>query len=439
MAIEANYDEATLEPSVVDDPRRMRWVMVALMMAFAFVSHFNRASMAAAGDNRIMAQYGISPERMGLVYSAFLFTYTIFMIPGGLLIDRVGAKSSLMLVGFGSGLFVAMTGLVGFAFHDAGSLLLGLLAVRGLMGIFSAPLHPSLARMVGNWVVPEARSRTNGLVNGTALFGIACTPTAFSALIGRFGWPSAFLIMAGVTAAVTLAWSLLASEHPTPAGATGPGKGLASAKTRPVPFRLLLSHRGLVFLTLSYAAVGYFQYLFVYWTNYYFQDVLKLPPETSHWYAAIPPLAMAIGMPLGGWFSDQLERAWGRRRSFGLVPMVGMTAGAVFLILGAWTTNPAWGVTCFGLALGAVGMTEGPFWAMAVEMGGRRGGSSSAFFNFGGNIGGILAPVVTPIVGERFGWSYALALGGVISLGGVALCLCVDPEQRLDEGDDALA
>ncbi|MHC5544105.1 MFS transporter, partial [Singulisphaera rosea] len=168
MATETNHYEAPEHLSISVDRNQARLVMIALMMLFAFVSHFNRVSMAAAGDNRIMAQYGISPERMGVVYSAFLFTYTLFMIPGGMFIDRFGAKASLMVVGFGSGLFVAMTGLVGFAFRDAGSVFFGLILVRGLMGAFSAPLHPSLARMVGNWVPPASRSRTNGLVNGTA-------------------------------------------------------------------------------------------------------------------------------------------------------------------------------------------------------------------------------------------------------------------------------
>ena len=87
--------------------------IVPLLMAIALVSHFNRVSIATAGDTRIMAQYGISPTRMGVVYSAFLFTYTLFMIPGGLFIDRFGVRVALMTVCFGSAVFVALTGAVG--------------------------------------------------------------------------------------------------------------------------------------------------------------------------------------------------------------------------------------------------------------------------------------------------------------------------------------
>jgi MFS family permease len=110
--------------------------------------------------------------------------------------------------------------------------------------------------------------------------------------------------------------------------------------------------------------------------------------------------------------------------------MAGMTSGALLLMLGAVAREPAWIVFWFALALGAVGASEGPFWATAVELGGRRGGSSAAFFNTGGNAGGLLAPVVTPIIGQRFGWGWAVGIGGVICLAGVVLWFWIDPDER---------
>ena len=138
---------------------------------------------------------------------------------------------------------------------------------------------------------------------------------------------------------------------------------------------------------------------------------------------------MAVGMPLGGWLSDRLEHA---RRSAGIrkiVPMLGMLAGAVLLIGGVSAREPAWIVAWFALALGAVGMAEGPSWATAIELGGRRGGSSAALFN----TGGILAPINTPWIGQTLGWGYAVSLGGLICLAGVVLWLWIDPHEKLPE------
>ena len=81
-----------------------------MLMALCAISHINRVSMAVAGTDRIMDQYGIDPVRMGKIYSAFLTIYSICMIPGGVLIDRVGPRRALMLVGFSSAILGALTG-----------------------------------------------------------------------------------------------------------------------------------------------------------------------------------------------------------------------------------------------------------------------------------------------------------------------------------------
>ena len=177
-------------------------------------------------------------------------------------------------------------------------------------------------------------------------------------------------------------------------------------------------------LTTSYAAVNYFQYLFFYWIKYYLVTVLHVPEDTSRIYAAIPPLAMAAGMPLGGWLSDRLERASGTSRGRKIVPMAGMTAGA-FCSSSAWSARAGMDCGWFALAMGAMGMSEGPFWATAVELGGGgveapRPCSTLAATQVGS------APVVTPWVGEHFGWGYGVALGGLICLAGVVLWLWID-------------
>ena len=128
------------------------------------------------------------PEKMGLVYSAFLVFYTLAMFPGGWFIDRFGARMALLLLGFASTVFVALTGCVGLVFYEATTLLLGLLVVRSLLGLVYAPLHPGSARMVADELPPEARPRALGWINFSACLGIAATQLVLGALIDRFDW-----------------------------------------------------------------------------------------------------------------------------------------------------------------------------------------------------------------------------------------------------------
>src|SRR3954453_15298918 len=119
---------------------------------------------------------------------------------------------------------------------------------------------------------------------------------------------------------------------------------------------------------------------------------------------------MAVGMPLGGWLSDRIEHARGNTGSRKIIPVLGMLAGAVLLFVGVYARQPAWIVTWFSLAFAAVGMAEGPSWATAVELGGPRGGAAAGILNTGGNAGGFLAPYLTPLIGQHYGWGPAVTL-----------------------------
>src|SRR5947209_3428172 len=171
-----------------------RWTILAFLMALCFVNHFNRASITDAADERIMRQFDIPSARMGMVYSAFLIVYTVFMMPGGWLIDRRGPRFALACMGIGSALFCGLTGGIGFGMFAAGQVWLALLAVRSLMGLLSAPLHPGAARAAGNWFPPERRSLANGLITGASILAYAVVHPIFGSLIDRFDWPVAFVI-----------------------------------------------------------------------------------------------------------------------------------------------------------------------------------------------------------------------------------------------------
>lgn len=394
--------------------------------------------MASAGDERIMEEFNISTRRMGVLYSAFLLVYTIFMIPGGFFIDRFGPRIALAAMGVGTALFCAFTGMVGWGFIAATQIWISLLVVRSLMGLLTTPLHPASARAAANWFPERQRALANGLITGAALLAYAAVHPVFGSLIDRFGWPNAFLITSVLTAVLALIWFWTASDNPHTL------KELADVEAEPSAppvkannnagseFSALLRNRSLVLLTLSYAAVGYFQYLFFYWMHYYFDEVLRLGKTESRFYAGLPNLAMAICMPVGGWLAEFTARKV-RVAGGTLVPRVGMIASALLLLLGILATQTFWIVLWFTLSLAFLGLCEGVFWTTAVELGGRRGGTAAAIMNTGGNGIGLLAPVITPLVSSQLGWTWGISLGAIIGLAGAICWFWIDPQQRTDE------
>src|SRR5262249_23535696 len=95
----------------------------------------------------------------------------------------------------------------------------------------------------------------------------------------------------------------------------------------------VLNSRSLVALTLSYVAVGYFEFMLFYWMQNYFERIGLKPAETRY-YSTLCTLSMACGMFLGGWLSDRCSELLGYRRGRAAVPVAAMLGGAVFLALG---------------------------------------------------------------------------------------------------------
>lgn len=401
-----------------------RWRLVLLLMVICFVAHFNRQSMPVAADLRIMEQYGISTTSMGGVYSAFLIAYTLCMIPGGWLIDSRGPRFALQMVCFGSAIFVVLTGCVGLVVPSGEWAVVAFVAIRALMGMLSAPLHPAAATAVSLHIPAADRSAANGWVTGAALLGVASTFVLFGGLIDRIDWPAAFILAGLMTLTLGALWTVYAPRHASQRQIAVH----AQASVTLGPGSFLRRNKNLLLLTLSYAAVGYFQYLFFYWVHYYFDGVLKLGNDESRVYATYPPLAMALTMPLGGWMSDRIQSRFSVRAARAGLAGTAMATSAGLLLLGLFTDDTFWIVTWLTLALGALGAAEGAFWVTAVEVGGRRGGLSASIFNTGGNAGGILSPIITPWISDTlgFGWQAGIAVGSLVCLSGAVLWYWID-------------
>jgi MFS transporter, ACS family, D-galactonate transporter len=428
----ATIKEASPAP---DWPGR-HWHLVRLLMLVAALGHFNRVGMSVAGAERIIPQYHLEPAQMGLVYSAFLFCYTVAMLPGGWFIDRFGARAALAVFGFGSAIFVALTGCVGLFGHDGRSVWLGLLCVRSLMGITNAPLHPAAARMVFGQVPHRTKSLANGLVTAAACVGMAATYYVLGTLMDRWDWPSTFLMVSGVTFVVAIVWLLGTRSSVTSA---------AGCEVRTAP-RLadmlrMLGHRSILCVTLSYSALGFFQYLFFYWIEYYFETIQQHGVGVARQYSTCIILAMGLGMIGGGWLADWAAASLRRH----LVPSLGMFTAGVIFELGLLSPDTRITLVAFASAAACIGACEGAFWTAVVELGGRFGGTAAALMNTGGNAGGTLSPYVTPLLsglfaehfGQALGWRMGLSVAGAIAVLGAASWWGVD-QSRSSDGPSGL-
>ncbi len=410
----------------------LRWRIIILLMAFAGFGHFNRVAISVAGSEVFIPKLHLSEVQMGWVYTAFLIVYTFAMVPGGWLIDRIGSSRALTLYGLAMGTFVALTGAVGWLTGSPESLWIGLLIIRSCAGFCSAPLHPGAAHVVSDLMPDRNRATANGMVTAGALIGIAFSFPAFGWLMDRLSWPLAFVVSGALMIAFSLFW-----KHNTQSlsfRAEAPPTLFPDETDRPAEWASLLLDRNLWLVSLSYAAYGYFQYLFFYWMDYYFKEVLKVPTVDARWASFWIMLAMGAGMAIGGMSTDVACHWLGRARGRRAVVVFGMGMGAVFALLGVNVTGQINVAMCLAVSMASLGMCEGVFWTSATDIGGKSRGFCGAFMNALGNLGGLVSPVLTPVIAQQMGWSGAIAVACIIAAFGGAVWFAIElPERQTAE------
>lgn len=407
-----------------------------MLMAFAGLAHFNRVAISVAGSEVFIGPDQLTETQMGWVYTTFLIVYTLGMVPGGWLIDRIGSTRALSLLGLAMGTFVALTGTLAWLTHTPSQLWIGLLVIRGLGGLWNAPLHPGAAHVVSHVMPGPRRATANGLVTAGALLGIAACYPVFGALIDHFTWPWAFLISGAALVGYGVVWHVVATRmvprERNLSGAMGAAASRLASDSLTPPAALaidwtLLRQLNLWLVGLSYAAYGYFQYLFFYWMSYYFEKVVELPVEDARQASFYVMLAQAAGMALGGWATDSACRWWGMVRGRQAVVMTGMGCGAIFGLVAVSVEASEHVILALAVSMGALGICEGVFWTTATDIGGRSRGLAGAVMNACGNAGGLISPVLTPAMAESLGWPGAIGVACAISAVGGILWFVITP------------
>jgi ACS family glucarate transporter-like MFS transporter len=378
-----------------------------MLFGFSLISYFDRTIISIAGP-RMLHDFGLSTTQMGAIYSAFIFGYALFMIPGGHLTDRLGPRTMLATVGWSSAVFTALTVLGGNpALGSIAGIVPALVGIRFGLGAVTAPLYPACARMSASCIPAGYNARVQGLIIAGSSAGAAISPMAFTWLIQHFQWRVAFVIAALVTAGLAALWQWQSRNYPKVSYPRGDSTSPSWLES--------LANTNLMLLTFAYGALGYFQYIFFYWMYYYFGEVLHFGPQAGARYTTILFLTEGAMIPLGGLLSDRVTLRYGAQLGRRVVPMISLTLSAVLLYCGTLSSGFL-AVGCLTLAFGFAACCEGPFWATVTEMSRDRVGGASSILNTGAQVGGIFAPIITPWIASHAGWSAGIDIGCLAAL-----------------------
>jgi len=400
-----------------------RWRIGSLLGIGVLVNYFDRISLSVAAP-QLQQQFHLSSTDLGLLFSAFFWTYALLQIPTGLILDRFGVsrvgRIGALLWGLAS-ILTACAG--GFG---------GIFMARALLGIAEAPGFPASAKATGYWFPRRERAMATAIFDAAAKFSNVIGVPLVAMTVVHLGWRWGF----GLTAALSLAYfvaftvvyrdpsqdsKLSAQEyhHIVSGGATAEGVSQGGSWAM---LGYLLKQRKVWGLSIGFAAYGYVFYLFLTWLPGYLVQSMHMSILKSASYAAIPwVFATLSDLLVGGWLIDYLiARGHDETRIRKAVLLGGMMLGLA--VFGATTTDkPELAIMWITIALSGLAAAAPVGWSLPSLIAPHGGtGTVGGIMNFANNMMGAVAPIVTGyIVGTTHSFSTAFLIAGCMLIIGM--------------------
>ena len=397
--------------------------LVTLLALAMFLNYTDRGSLSIVAPV-LKQQLGISNAAMGLLLSAFFWSYAIAQPAAGWVAQRFAPRTVLAVA---TGLWSLATIACGLATG-----IVMLFVFRMLLGLAESAIFPTNARIFAEHAPEHQRGRCNSAMS----VGHSMGPTA-GTLIGAmvliaYGWRAVFFVLGGIS----LLWLIPWLARRDPALESG-----AAHRHQPAAYTEILRQRSLWGACAAQFCYSYPFYLVLTWLPLYLVNSQHLSLGSMAGVTAALYALQAIAAVLSGWASDLLiarghSSTWVRK---GFVS-AGMT-GTGLLFAAAGLTS---GVTSTVLLI-ASGFTVGISGTMVFTIGQtlagpRAGGRWMGFQNMLGNFSGIAAPIITGLVVDWSGsFAGAFFVAAALSAIGVLCWIVVVRDIRPVAWSDATA
>jgi MFS family permease len=393
-----------------------RWA-IALLVAGGALNYVDRATLSVA-NKLIQEDLGIPIARMGLLLSAFLWAYAFSQLPVGALIDRFGARKLL-----GLGLLVWSVA------QAAGGLVTGFgtfIAARVGLGIGEAPLFPGGARVVRDWFNVHSRGLATGLCQAASSLGSFIALPLLTFLMLEISWRWMFVIVGAAGVVLALVWWKV-HRDPSEVNLTREeilyltDEDENSTTRRPsfADWRQLFAHRTTWGMIAGFFGTIYTLWLYTSWLPFYLEHERHLSVAQVGVLASIPFFFGCVGGIAGGWLCDFLTRhgmtPMGGRRLLIFCALVGIAACTAGTVL---AKANAVALTLISVSMFLTYVAASAAWAtVPVAAPSHFTASLGSIQNFGGYLGGALAPMLTGFIVQRTGsFSQALLLAAGLTL-----------------------
>ena len=182
----------------------MRWFPILTLVAVGTMINYLDRTVLGIAAPFLTKDLGLKAAKMGLVFSAFSWSYALLQIPGGIFLDGSAPASPTSSP---SSFWSVCTALMGVV-HS----LNGLILTRIGVGVFEAPCFPANSRILASWFPQHERARANSIYSFGQYVGLGFLSVPLFWITQRFGWRGLFFIVGGFGVVFGLIWWMAVSE-----------------------------------------------------------------------------------------------------------------------------------------------------------------------------------------------------------------------------------
>ncbi|MEM1144801.1 MAG: MFS transporter [Pseudomonadota bacterium] len=413
--------------------------MLALVFVSVVINYMDRTNISVAAS-AISEDLSLTSVQMGVVFSAFGWTYALFQIPGGLTVDIVKTRLLYPLILIGWSLATLVQAFV--------SGIAGLVGCRMAVGVFEAPSFPCNNRIATVWFPPEERATAIGIYTSGQFIGLALLMPALNYLQAVFGWRGLFLVSGGIGLVWAAVW-YLTYRDPDDQESVGQDEGrLVSVSSDGAAqhdkaisardFATVFSNRKLWGIYLGKFCLGGTLIFFLTWFPTYLVEYRGLGYVRSGFLASVPFLAAFCGVLVSGLISDYLlRRGWSNEFARKTPVVLGMFLTTA--IVGAnYTDSTFWVITCLSVAFFGNGLSSIAWVFVSFLAPPRLLGVVGGAFNFVSSLSAVLVPLVIGFLVVDGDFAPALAfIGALALLGACSFLFLVGTLERIDVAEKA--
>jgi MFS family permease len=359
---------------------RASWQIVGLLAAAVCLNYIDRVSLGVAAP-QIVQELHLTATQLGILLSAFSWTYIPMQVFAGWLVERLGAVRVLTV---GVALWAATTGLMSVATTFG-----ALLALRLQLGIGESAFFPSSSKLIASEVELERRARANALL----MFGLALGPAIGAAFGGRlmaaFGWRSMFMVFGCLSLLWLIPWSRIRPRPSPPAIQTAAAPGSPS-------FARILRERALWGAALGHLSLNYSFTFMLSWLPLYLVRERGFSLTATAGIAGTAFLLNAVSALASGWATDHwVRRGVAPNRIYKLI-MASNHAGAMLVTVGAALAGPKIAIACLWLYQVLSGIAGPGVYAIGQTLAGpQAAGRWIGIQSMAANVAALSSPLIT--------------------------------------------